>query len=312
MVPYGSPVRVGFALPVSGSWATPDNVQHVARRAEELNYHSLWTFQRILSDVDGSMGEPYRSVQDPLVTLAFAAAVTERARLGVAVVNMPFVTPVLLAKQAATLDILSRGRLDLGLGLGWFPEEFAASGVTKEHQAVRAEEFIAVLRTLWTADVVEYEGEFYRIPRTRAEPKPVQRPHPPILLGGTAPAALRRAGRIADGWISSSRADLTTIGESVALIKRAAADAGRDPEALRFVCRGVVKVRGDARAPLTGTLDQIRSDVEGLAGQGITEVFIDLNFDPQIGSPDAEPGESRRRADEILYGLAPVGQPRGE
>jgi probable F420-dependent oxidoreductase len=298
-------MRVGFALPVSGSWATTENVLYVARRAEELGYHSLWTFQRLLSDVDGGMGEPYRSVQDPLVTLAFAAAATERVRLGVAVVNMPFVTPVLLAKQATTLDVLSRGRLDLGLGLGWFPEEFIASGATKERQADRAKEFITALRTLWTADLVEFDGEFYRIPPTRAEPKPVQRPHPPILLGGTAPGALRRAGRLADGWVSSSRADLTSLGESVALVKRAAAKAGRDPQALRFVCRGVVKIRGDTRAPLTGTLDQVRSDVEDLAGQGLTEVFVDLNFDPQIGSPDADPVESRRRADEVLHALAP-------
>lgn len=298
-------MNIGFALPVSGSWATPGNILHVARRAEKLGYHSLWTFQRLLSDVDGDWGETYRSVLDPLATLGFVAAVTERARLGVAVVNMPFVTPTLLAKQTAALDVLSRGRLDVGLGLGWSAEEFAASGVTKQHQVRRAEEFIDVLRTLWTADVVEHDGEFYHIPRTRAEPKPVQRPHPPILLGGTAPAALRRAGRLADGWISSSRADLTVIGESVAMVKRAAAAAGRDPAALRIVCRGVVKVRDDARAPLTGTLEQIRSDFDDLARQGITEVFVDLNFDPQIGSPDVDPAESVRRADDVLDALAP-------
>src|SRR5882757_646380 len=103
---------------------------HFARRAEELGYQSLWTFQRLLSPVDGSWGEMYRSVQDPLITLAHAAAVTSRVRLGVAIINLPFTSPVLLAKQAATLDIMSGGRLDLGLGLGWAEDEFAASGVS--------------------------------------------------------------------------------------------------------------------------------------------------------------------------------------
>jgi probable F420-dependent oxidoreductase len=302
-------MKIGFALPVSGSWATQGNITHVGRRAEELGYHSLWTFQRLLSDVDGKWGEIYRSVQDPLTTLAYAAAVTSRARLGVAVVNMPFVTPILLAKQTTTLDILSGGRLDVGLGLGWADEEYIASGATKLRAGKRADEFIALLTTLWTDDVVQFMGEFYQVPRSRMEPKPVQKPHPPIILGGTAPAALRRAGRLADGWVSSSRADLATIGESIATVKQAATAAGRDPAMLRYVCRGVVRIRTEAdeenRRPLTGTIDEIRSDIDMLATQGVTELFIDLNFDPQIGSPHADPARSRRHADEALKALAP-------
>jgi probable F420-dependent oxidoreductase len=297
-------VQIGFALPTSGSWATPDNVLHVATRAEELGYSSLWTFQRLLSPVDGSWGEMYRSVGDPMVTLGYAAAITTQIRLGVAVVNMPFLSPVLLSKQAATVDLLSKGRLDLGLGLGWSDEEYTASGTTKERVGRRSEEFVRVVRALWTEPVLEFEGDFYRIPRTKFEPKPTA--PPPILLGGTVPAALRRAGRIADGWVSSSRADLVHIGQSVATVKEAAEAAGRDAAALRFVSRGAVRVRNDGeRRPLTGTLDQIRSDFDDLAAQGITEVFVDLNFDPEIGSPDADPAESMRRADEALATLAP-------
>ena len=297
-------MKIGFGLPVSGSWATPDTVAHVARRAEELGYHSLWTFQRLLSPVDASWGEMYRGVHDPLVALAYAAAVTERVRLGVAVVNLPFVTPVLLAKQSTTVDILSGGRLDLGLGLGWAEEEYVASAVSKRHQGRRAEEFIAVLKTLWTDDVVAHEGEFYRVPAARQDPKPVQRPHPPVLLGGTAPGALRRAGRLTDGWVSSSRADLDRIGESIDLVRAGAAEAGRDPAALRFVCRGVVKV-GPRTGRLSGSYSEIAADLEAVAAQGITELFVDLNFDPRIGSPDADRDESRRRADEALEALAP-------
>jgi probable F420-dependent oxidoreductase len=301
-------VKVGFALPVSGSWATPETIAHVARRAEELGYQSLWTFQRLLSPVDGAWGENYRSVTDPLVTLGYVSAVTSRVRLGVAVINMPFVSPVLLAKQATTVDILSGGRLDLGLGLGWSEEEYIASSTTKKGQARRGEEFVSVLKALWTEDpVVEHTGEFYRVPRTEFAPRPVQRPHPPILLGGMAEPALRRAGRIADGWVSSSRADLATIGDSIRLVKQAAEAAGRDPRGLRFVCRGVVKVRETGqRAPLTGTLEQIRSDLAVIAEAGVTELFVDLNFDPEIGSPSADPATSRRRAEAVLEALAPA------
>ena len=299
-------MKIGFGLPVSGAWATPSNIRHVARRAEELGYCELWSFQRLLSAVDGSWGEMYRSVLDPLTALAFAAAVTERIRLGVAVVNLPFVSPVLLAKQAATVDILSEGRLDLGLGLGWSDEEYTASNASKKNQGKRAEEFLSTLKTLWTDDVVRHDGEYYRIPDAKADPKPVQRPHPPILLGGTAEAALRRAGRLADGWVSSSRADLTTIGTSVQLVRDAAVEAGRDPGALRFVCRGAVKIRSTGeRAPLMGTLDEIRSDFAGLEAAGITELFVDLNFDPVLGSPDADPTAVMATADEALAALAP-------
>ncbi|MET8832879.1 LLM class flavin-dependent oxidoreductase [Micromonospora sp. NPDC004540] len=111
----------------------------------------------------------------------------------------------MLAKRAATLDILAGGRFDLGLGLGRADEENQATGVSKHRRGRRADEFLAVLRALWQQDVAEHHGEFHQVPPTRLAPKPVQRPHPPILLGGQAPAALRRAGRLADGWVSGSR-----------------------------------------------------------------------------------------------------------
>src|SRR5690606_4001878 len=130
---------------------------------------------------------------------------------------------------------------------------------------------------LWTESEVEHHGEFYTIPRSTAEPKPVQRPHPPILLGASALPALRRAGRLADGWVSSSRVDLSRIDESINVVREAAAEAGRDSDALRFVCRGVVRVREaqasppdgeDYRPGLQGTLEQVRHDIDRLAGTG--------------------------------------------
>jgi probable F420-dependent oxidoreductase len=306
-----SAVRLGFGLPVSGSWATAGNMVHFARRAEELGYSSLWSFQRLLNPATGHYGEPYRSVQDPLISLAYAAAVTSRVRLGTAVVNAPFYAPIVLAKQLTTLDHVSGGRLDVGLGLGWSPEEFTAVGVPYERRGARMEEFVACLRAVWADDPASFDGEFYEVPPVRVDPKPVQRPHPPVLLGGGADVALRRAGRIADGWISASRHDLTTIGDAVRTVRDAAVEAGRDAAALQFVVRGVVHLDAEQqtddgrRRPLTGTAGQIKGDLEMLHGEGITDLFLDLNFNPRVGSPDADPAESAEHAERVLETFAP-------
>jgi alkanesulfonate monooxygenase SsuD/methylene tetrahydromethanopterin reductase-like flavin-dependent oxidoreductase (luciferase family) len=168
-----------------------------------------------------------------------------------------------------------------------------------------------VLRALWGEQPAEFRGEFYEVPRGFALPRPVQPGGPPILLGGTAPVALRRVGRIADGWVTSSRADLSAIAESIAIVHEAAAAAGRDPSALRVICRGVVRPdeptadSAGGRRLLSGSSDQIRADVGWLAGQGVTEVFYDLNWDPLIGSPDADPSAAADRAAGLLDALAP-------
>ena len=120
-------MRIGFGAPVSGAWATPQYLSRFAAEAEAAGYGSLWTFQRLLVPEGSAMEPVYHSVLDPMVALGYAAAVTSRIRLGVAVVNMPYLAPAYLAKQAASVDVLSDGRLDLGLGLGWMPEEFAAA-----------------------------------------------------------------------------------------------------------------------------------------------------------------------------------------
>ncbi|MEV4834341.1 TIGR03619 family F420-dependent LLM class oxidoreductase [Nonomuraea sp. NPDC049486] len=295
-------MRIGFAVPQSGAWATPQAMRTIATRAERLGYHELWTFQRMLYPVGHEMGPTYRSVHDPLITLSYLAGVTERIRLGVAVVNA-FVQPVPLAKQLATLQTLSGGRLTAGLGLGWVEEEFEAAGVGFARRGRRGEEFVEVLRKMWGDEVVEHQGEFYRISPSYADPKPS--PAPPILLGGTAEVALRRAGRLADGWVSSSREDLSGIAGRIALVKAAASEAGRDAGALRFVCRGVTRVRPEPgeRRRLTGTVEEIRGDVAWLAEQGVTDLFHDLNFDPHVVT--ASPDEALRHAEDLLEALAP-------
>ncbi len=300
-------MKIGFAIPALGSWATPGNQARIARRAEELGYHSLWTLQRLLNPA-GQADDTYRNPVDPLLSLAYVAGQTERIRLGVAVVNMPFFSPALMAKQLTTLDILSDGRVDAGFGLGWMREEFVASGVPYERRGARAEEFLAVLRALWTEEVAEFSGSFYQLPPVRMDPPPVQKPHPPILLGGAAGPSLRRAGRLADGWISASRADLAHISEPIQVVKDAARQAGRDPDELRFVCRGVTRPGAGGqpdRRPLTGSYDEIRGDLDGLAASGVTEVFFDLNFGLRTGAATANPSEVMELAEETLEALAP-------
>lgn len=301
-------MKLGFGLPVSGAWATPDTMRHVATRAEELGYDSLWTFQRFLHPVDEEWGRVYHSVVDSTTALAYVAAVTSRIRLGLAVVNSPFYSPIVLSKALTTLDIVSKGRLDVGLGLAWAPIEFTAAGATMARRGARSEEFVQALDATWTQDEVEFHGEFFDIPRCHVLPKPVQHPRPPVLLGGTAEVALRRAGRISDGWISSSRTDLATIGASIQIVRSAAAAAGRDADALRFVVRGVVRLTPEPlpdRKPLQGRAEQIRADLAELAGVGVTEVFLDLNYDPRTVSDDVGESEGLANAELALTELAP-------
>jgi probable F420-dependent oxidoreductase len=307
-------MKIGFGAPVSGAWATPDNLAAFAARAEQAGYASLWSFQRLLVPEGSGMEPVYHSVLDPMAALAYAAAGTSRIRLGVAVVNLPFVSPAYLAKQAATVDLLSGGRLDLGLGIGWMPEEFTATGASMTRRGPRTAEYVTVLRTLWAGGVSEFSGEFYEIPRSTVAPVPLQPGGPPILLGGLARPALERAGRIADGWVTSSRTDLARIAEGIGVIRAAASEAGRDPDAVRIVCRGVVRAGTKAPAPagngrllLSGSPGQIREDTRWLADQGVTELFYDLNWDPMVGSPGADPAVATARAEELLEALAPAG-----
>jgi probable F420-dependent oxidoreductase len=304
-------MKIGFGAPIAGAWATPGYLSAFAERAEDAGYASLWTFQRLLVPEGSGMEPVYHSVLDPMVALGYVAARTSRIRLGVAIINLPFISPAYLAKQATTVDVLSGGRLDLGLGIGWMPEEFAATGATMPRRGARAEEYLTVLKTLWADEVSSHDGDFYTIPAGRQDPKPVQKPGPPVLLGGMSAPAMERAGRMADGWITSSRADLTKISEAVGVIKEAASAASRDPEAVRIICRGVVVAGTEEKGPdggrrlLSGSYPQILQDAEWLAGQGVTELFYDLNWDPEIGNPSVAPEAAAERAGEILAELAP-------
>jgi probable F420-dependent oxidoreductase len=299
-------VQLGFALPISGPWATPDNIVSVAKDAEAHGFRGLWTFQRWLAD--DSLAGVYQSVLDPMILLGYAAAVTTRARLGLAIVNGPFYPPVAIAKQFAALDVLSNGRLDGGVGLGWSPIEYAAAGVPKERRGKRFDEWLDCLDVLLTGEDVSFAGEFYTVPPSRIAPRPVQQPRPPLLVGGSAESALRRAGTRGDGWISSSRASMDDVRAAVQAVRGAAADAGKPADAVRCVVRGVTVPRDEAidgdRTVLTGSLDQIREDLAAYAAAGVDEVFLDLNFDSErVGNASADPA----LALELAARLMPLG-----
>jgi probable F420-dependent oxidoreductase len=283
-------VRLGFSLPVAGAWATPENQVRVARRAEELGYRSLWVLQRLLfpvapqNDYPPMPGQPwprfFESVADPVVSLAFVAGATSRIRLGLSVLVMPYFTPILLAKQLATLDHVSGGRLDVGLGVGWSRDEYQAVGVPFARRGRRADEFLRCLRAIWTEEPVEFAGEFYRVPRAIVRPRPLQVPHPPITVGGYGVAAVRRAVSLADGF-NGGNVPFDQVAPLVQALRTAAEQAGRDPGRLQIVCRGTFRpleaAQGPGRRPLFGSLEEIREDILRYAALGLTELFLEAN-----------------------------------
>jgi probable F420-dependent oxidoreductase len=289
---------ISFGCPVSGAWARPETLTSIARQAEELGYHGLWAFQRLLVGREQELDPVYQSVLDPIVALTWAGAATSRIRLGVSVINLPYVSPAYLAKQAGTLDRLTGGRFDLGLGTGWSEPEFAATGSDPHPRGARTEEYLAVLRTLFSDEESAFDGRFYTVPPSRMLPRPAQAGGPPILLGGSAEVALRRAGRLAAGWVSSSRASLSDIERGVRVVREAAAASGKDPDSVRIVVR--FAMRPD------DSWTQLRAQARRYADAGATELFYEPNWDPRIGGPDADPDTATTLGKEMLVNLAPA------
>ena len=284
-------MKIGFALPNIGPIATPEAVSKVAQRAEALGYDSLWTVERLLYPVkpqspypgtpDGSLPEIYKHVLDPLEALTFAAALTKKIALGTSVLDMPYYNPVTLARRLTTLDYLSNGRLRVGLGLGWSKDEMDASGADMAKRGAMADEFLQVLKAIWTTNPVEYQGKFYRVPKSFIHPKPVQKPHPPIYLAAFAPVALKRLATLADGWnpVGIPAAGMAQMFDG---IKKMAAEAGRDPSSLTMIVRANLEITdkplAKERMIFSGTLEQIKEDLAACKSIGAHEVFFDPAF----------------------------------
>lgn len=176
-------------------------------------------------------------VADPIVTLTLAASATSRVRLSTSTFNATWHHPLFLARAFSSLDLLSRGRMDLGFGIGWMRTEYEALGIPFAKRGARLEEIITALRTIWTDESFEYEGELWQIPPSRLELRPFQPGGPPILLGAFVPAALERVGRLADGWLPAATAvdglPVEAFAQMWEAIGTAATSAGRDPDTLR-------------------------------------------------------------------------------
>jgi probable F420-dependent oxidoreductase len=282
-------MELGVSLPTSGPLASPANIVRIAQEAERLGYAAVWTYERLLRPIaelpsrDGGpphrIPRQYRLVYEPLETLSYVAAVTERVRLGTSVVDALLHPPVVLARRFATLDQFSGGRVIAGVGQGWMPQEFETANVPMARIGAGMDEAVAAMRACWGPDPVEYQGRFYRITPSEVNPKPVQE-RIPILLGATTPAGARRAGRIADGLnpIAFSAENVPAL---AATFREAAEAAGRDPAGLSVVVRAnvpfSVEPLGDQRPFLGGSPRQIAEDVARLAPAGVDQVlFADM------------------------------------
>ena len=284
-------MRVGFSLPQIGQLGTRENLVLCAQRAEKLGYDNLWTVERVLYPLkpqspypgspDGSMPEPYKRSLDPLTALTYVAALTRKIGLGTSVLDMPYYNPVILARQLTAIDVLSEGRLRLGLGLGWSQDEYDATGASMKIRGARADEFLKVLKAIWTTDPVEFHGKYFQIPKSIIQPKPVQKPHPPIYTAAFAPAALKRTAELTNGWNPVSL-PVEAMGAMIQQLRDIATAAGRDPSELEVIVRANIEVsekpRPKNRPLFTGTLEQIQEDIRATQSLNVQEIFFDPCF----------------------------------
>jgi probable F420-dependent oxidoreductase len=274
-------MRIGFCLPQFGfASAVPGSVTRFAQEAEALGADSLWVGDRLLAAVDPEIGyagssdlpEQFRAPMDPFTVLAAAAAVTTRPLLGTSVLNAPFYPPAVLARALTTVDVLSGGRLLAGLGLGWSPEEFRAVGVSMRERGARLDETLDILELLWTQNPAEYHGRHFELDQVHAGLKPVQRPHPPLYLGGYSPAALRRAGRRADGWLPTAVVpgfDPSRIAVAAAQVRAEAAAAGRPAPGL------ILRVNPQRQATVADIAGTIAVAADALA---VEHAYVELMY----------------------------------
>ena len=238
---------VGVFVPLANQNADAALLRALGPAVEERGFESIWLPEHVVLFDDYESSYPYSpdgrfpgggefGLLEPLTALTYLAAVTDRVRLGTAICLVPQRNPVYTAKQVADLDTISGGRVDFGIGIGWLREEFDALNVPFERRGARTDEYLAVMRSLWTDEISEYHGELYDLPPCRFYPKPTQTPYPPIHVGGESPAAMRRAVRHGQGWFSFNRlpADLP---EPLAQLDKIAAEHDRDRSDLQLtVC----------------------------------------------------------------------------
>src|SRR6478752_9691649 len=238
-------MRLGLHALGIGNGADRAVIDAVASAAERVGFATLWSGEHVVMVDESASRYPYSDDGriavpaeadwiDPMIGLSFAAAATSTIRIATGVLLLPEHNPVLVAKQAATLDRLSGGRLTLGIGIGWSREEFDALGVPFERRGARTAEYVAAMRTLWRDDVASFSGEFVGFDSVRVNPKPVHDRRIPIVLGGNSDAALRRAAAWGDGWYGFNVDGVAAVAERVTTLQALCQEAGRDYDELRL------------------------------------------------------------------------------
>jgi probable F420-dependent oxidoreductase len=284
---------LGIDLLTSGPHACPDVIARMAREAETMGYGAVWTHERHLyplGDVAQPPGPPrplptyYRTTYEPVETLAFVAACTTDIKLGTSVLTAPLHTPTMLARRLATLDQFSLGRLVVGLGQGWLRQEYVAANVPFHQRGARLQDFVSALRAAWAPDPVSYDGRYYQIPFSDIDPKPYQIGGLRVLVGATAPTAIDRAARIADGFNPMSMS-LERLAAAIGRFRTSAARAGRDPARLSIVVRAATPLTlsaiGSGRPFLGGSPSQVIEDLRHLEELAVDHVlFTNVRMPP--------------------------------
>lgn len=233
-------MKIGLFAPLANPWATPEYLATLGSAAEERGFHSIWAAEHVVLFDDYASRYPYAQdgkipaggesgIFEPFTSLAFLASNTNTIRLGTGICLVPQRNPVYTAKEAASVDWLSGGRFDFGVGIGWLAEEFGAVDATFAQRAERCREYLAVMQSLWSDPISEFHGEFYDLPACRQYPKPIQQPHPPIHFGGESDAALRRVADIGQGWYGFS-VEPEAVPERIAFLESLLAERGRKRE----------------------------------------------------------------------------------
>ena len=241
-------MKFGIAFANAGPSARPSHARELARLAEANGFESLWTVEHVAVPRDYASTYPYArdgkmpggedtDIPDPLIWLTYVAAVTEKIRLCTGILILPQRNPVVLAKAVASLDLLSEGRVELGVGVGWLAEEFAAIGVPFEDRGARTDDYIEALRAIWSEGDASYSGQFASFERLVSKPAPAQPGGPPIVVGGHSDAAARRAGRLGDGFFPGARGR-EELAHLIEVMRATASEAGRDPNSIEITAGG--------------------------------------------------------------------------
>ncbi len=275
-------MKFGFMLPQFGAMATHETMLSMAQLGEEQGFESVWAADHVIMPTRISTPYPYSKSGEyiadpkgahlePFTILSFVAGCTHRIRLGFTVIVAPYRNPIVTGKMMASLDVLSNGRLIAGVGAGWLEEEFQALEVPFTKRWARTEEHIRIWKELWTAEEPQFDGQFYHFSEVQCRPQPLQKPHPPITIGGRGKASLKRVVSLGDGWqvvaehpddVYSTEGDLA---KDLATLKQMSEEAGRDFQTIEITA-----------VIIAGTAEGVLRDIAQYERLGVSRLILDF------------------------------------